>query len=248
MRRTSTMQSLLTAIPLVVHADTAYAAEGPFVPIDLGPGVANAMNNSGRVVGFNYVIGAFSWTLADGMIALGIAGSPTGVNASDQIIGSVGVGGGAHAFSWTPAGGMVELPALGGSSSAHAVSASGQVVDASFAGDLGLRPVLWQPIANLGGRTTLAGCNLKGVNLAGAYLKDGDLSDANLNDSNLARANLTDANLTRANLNGANLTNANLVGANLKGAHVKDVIWSNTICPDGTNSDDNGGTCKGHLR
>jgi len=25
------------------------------------------------------------------------------------------------------------------------------------------------------------------------------------------------------------------------------VIWNDTICPDGTNSDDNGGTCVGNL-
>jgi len=28
---------------------------------------------------------------------------------------------------------------------------------------------------------------------------------------------------------------------------LKDVIWSNTICPDGTNSDAHGGTCERHL-
>ena len=46
---------------------------------------------------------------------------------------------------------------------------------------------------------------------------------------------------------GANLTDAKLAGAELKGATVKDVVWSNTICPDGTNSDAHGDTCVGHL-
>jgi len=50
-----------------------------------------------------------------------------------------------------------------------------------------------------------------------------------------------------ANMRGTNLTNANLAGANLQGANIKDAIWSNTICPDGTNSDANGGTCVKHL-
>ena len=82
----------------------------------------------------------------------------------------------------------------------------------------------------------------------GAYLEGRDLSQANLAGANLARANLGGANLNDANMLGANLTRANLAGANLKQANVKDVIWSNTICPDGTNSDANGGTCKGkHL-
>jgi hypothetical protein len=35
----------------------------------------------------------------------------------------------------------------------------------------------------------------------------------------------------------ADLTNADLTG----------VTWSHTFCPDHTNSDDNGGTCVGHL-
>ena len=42
---------------------------------------------------------------------------------------------------------------------------------------------------------------------------------------------------------GANLTGANLTGANLAG-----VTWSNTTCPDGTNSGAGiGATCVGHL-
>jgi len=49
------------------------------------------------------------------------------------------------------------------------------------------------------------------------------------------------------NLKDANLTGATLVGADLKGANVKGVTWSHTVCPDGTNSDANGGTCLGHL-
>src|SRR2546426_3925966 len=104
------------------------------------------------------------------------------------------------------------------------LNASGQVVGYSTTpGDVQIHAVLWQSIAKLGCKATLAGCNLKGVNLAGAYLPG--------------------ANLSGSNLKGANLTNANLAGANLKGANVKDVIWSNTICPDGTNSDANGATC-----
>jgi uncharacterized protein YjbI with pentapeptide repeats len=46
----------------------------------------------------------------------------------------------------------------------------------------------------------------------------------------------------------ANLTNATLAGASLDGSNIKGVVWSNTICPDGSNSDANGGTCRGHLR
>ena len=178
------------------------------------------------------------------------AADAVAVNDSGQVVGGFTLANRSshYAFSWTPAGGMVELPTLGeGTSEAVAVNARGQVVGASFNTDGLLRPVLWQPIANLGCHATLAGCNLQGANLAGAYLKDGDLSDANLKSANLARANLSGANLQGANLKGANLTNANLAGAGLNGANVKDVVWSHTVCPDGTNSDSNGGTCMGHL-
>jgi hypothetical protein len=75
--------------------------------------------------------------------------------------------------------------------------------------------------------------------------------------ADLRNANLNGASLRNANLTGANLTGASLRGSDLKGATIKDVIWSNTICPDGINSNasvhtDQGGrrtpqTCEGHL-
>ena len=46
----------------------------------------------------------------------------------------------------------------------------------------------------------------------------------------------------RANLTGADLTNADLTGADLNW-----VIWDDTTCPDGTNSDNNGNTCENNL-
>jgi uncharacterized protein YjbI with pentapeptide repeats len=55
------------------------------------------------------------------------------------------------------------------------------------------------------------------------------------------------ANLINADLSGADLSGADLSGADLSGASLFGVIWSNTTCPDSTNSDDNGGTCEGHL-
>jgi probable HAF family extracellular repeat protein len=172
------------------------------------------------------------------------------VNDSGQVVGrsSTTFSTQQRAFSWTAAGGMVDLGTLGGNfSGARAVNDSGQVLGYSTAENGPLRAVLWQPIANLGCKETLAGCNLKGVKLAGAYLNSADLSGTNLKDANLARANLSGANLKGANLAGANLANANLTGAKLGRANVKGVIWSNTICPDGTNSDAHNGTCNGHL-
>ena len=93
----------------------------------------------------------------------------------------------------------------------------------------------------------LSGANLKGANLSGANLSGASLSGANLNKANLSGVNLSGANLSGANLNSANLTGANLSGANVTGANLGKVTWSNTTCPDGTNSNADGGTCAGHL-
>jgi hypothetical protein len=100
----------------------------------------------------------------------------------------------------------------------------------------------------------LAGCNLHGLDLsnailAGADLSSGtDLSNANLNEAGVSGANLSFANLSGANLNKVDLTGANLTGAITIGANFNKVIWSNTICPDGTNSNaSTPETCVGHL-
>jgi uncharacterized protein YjbI with pentapeptide repeats len=69
---------------------------------------------------------------------------------------------------------------------------------------------------------------LQGVSLKGAILRDADLS--------------------RADLTAADFTNADLTGASLSGAILNDAVWKNTICPDGKNSDQVEGTCRGHLK
>ena len=61
----------------------------------------------------------------------------------------------------------------------------------------------------------------------------------------LTVADLTSAYLWAVNLNGANLSGADLSKANLTDANLKNIEQDGTICPDGTNSDDHGGTCIG---
>jgi hypothetical protein len=100
--------------------------------------------------------------------------------------------------------------------------------------------------ANLAG-TRLDHANLTGANLSSAVLSYATLSYANLTGANLSKATLTSANLTGANLTGANLAGANLAGATLQGVTVTGVSWSNAVCPDGSNSSKDGGTCVGHL-
>lgn len=82
----------------------------------------------------------------------------------------------------------------------------------------------------------------------GANLDGANLSGANLNRANLSGARLSGANLTRANLTSANLTDARLDYALTALANFNRVTWSNTQCPDTTNSNDNNGTCIGHLQ
>jgi outer membrane protein assembly factor BamB len=86
------------------------------------------------------------------------------------------------------------------------------------------------------------GRNLKGATLTGCYLPNASLAGANASGANmsgayLAGANLSSVNFTQANLRGAVLTNANVTGAK----------WLQTTCPDGTLSNNDGGTCAGHL-
>jgi uncharacterized protein YjbI with pentapeptide repeats len=81
------------------------------------------------------------------------------------------------------------------------------------------------------------------ANFTNATLSRSQLDNLNLSGANLTGASLAQADLWGANLTGANLTNANLQGADLTGANLTDVIWSNTTCPDGTLSDNNGGFC-----
>jgi uncharacterized protein YjbI with pentapeptide repeats len=100
--------------------------------------------------------------------------------------------------------------------------------------------------ANLAG-ANVAGSNLMGANLAGADLAGTNLSGGNLKGDSLKGANLTNANLKNDNLQGADLSGANLHGAITSGANLQGITWSNTVCPDGTNSDHDGGTCTGDL-
>ncbi len=112
-------------------------------------------------------------------------------------------------------------------------------------------------LVNLTG-ATLTGATLTGANLTGANLTGADLTSATLTGANLALVNLSGVNLSNANLNGASLALVDLAGANLSGATLtgatglkqstlKNVVWSNTTCPDGTNSNNDSGSCVGHF-
>ena len=99
---------------------------------------------------------------------------------------------------------------------------------------------------------SLIDAELNGVIFTGAILQSAKLRGANLSGLNMSNADLTQADVRDTNLNNADLRNADLsfaemTGASLIGADLTGVIWFNTICPDGSNSNDNGGTCVNNL-
>jgi uncharacterized protein YjbI with pentapeptide repeats len=95
------------------------------------------------------------------------------------------------------------------------------------------------------------------ANLANAVWRDGSAVGASFDGADLHRidlrgttvraGSLVDADLRYARLDGVDFTNTDLTGANWRRATgLGSAIFSNTTCPDGTNSDANGGTCIGH--
>lgn len=90
--------------------------------------------------------------------------------------------------------------------------------------------------------TRLSSANLDGATFDGASMTGADLSRASL-----VGTTLTGADLKGALLIDATLTRTDLSGADLTGAVLDGVTWSSTICVDGENSDNAGGTCAGHL-
>jgi uncharacterized protein YjbI with pentapeptide repeats len=82
-------------------------------------------------------------------------------------------------------------------------------------------------------RADLTGATFYGGTAIGAVFHNADLTGASLSYADLTDADFTNANLTDVEASGSPI----MAGA----------TWSNTICRDGTNSDDNGGTCCGHM-
>ena len=91
----------------------------------------------------------------------------------------------------------------------------------------------------------LYGCDLSNVDLSHADLSGAELSTANLAHAVLVGANLSGADLSYSNSWGVDFTDADLSGARLTDASLTGVIWSNTTCPDGSNSDNHANTCVG---
>lgn len=87
-------------------------------------------------------------------------------------------------------------------------------------------------------------------------VSNGNFSGCDFSNTNLSnppsntdfQAYGTHTNFTNTNLTNSNFTNANLTHVtDMNTATLTGAIWSNTTCPDGTNSDNDGGTCLNNL-
>jgi len=107
----------------------------------------------------------------------------------------------------------------------------------------------------LGAGYAVQGANLTDADLTGANLTDAligaDLATGNpadLADADMEGANLSGATVFEVDMTGAFLNNANLTGASgLETSDLSGVVWDNTTCPDGMNSNDDGDTCVNNL-
>lgn len=108
--------------------------------------------------------------------------------------------------------------------------------------------------------------NVSGANFSGNFLHSFDLPGAIAQNANFSGASMTSMNMRDTDLRGADLSatslgfvsfhnadfrDATLLGAERNsGVHFDGVIWGNTTCADGSNSDDNDGdnfTCEGNF-
>jgi uncharacterized protein YjbI with pentapeptide repeats len=110
------------------------------------------------------------------------------------------------------------------------------------------------------------GGNLSGANLSNNWLSSVDfessvlqnaaftgayLSGVDMRNADLRGADLSFTTLWYVSLSNADLRNANLLGAELRaGTSLDGILWGNTTCSDGSNSDDNDGdnfTCESNF-
>jgi uncharacterized protein YjbI with pentapeptide repeats len=108
--------------------------------------------------------------------------------------------------------------------------------------------------------------NLTGANISNTWLHSFDLPGAIVQNANFSGSNMRFMNMRDTDLRGADLSFAELLYVNLSNADLRDatllgaergngvsldgVIWGNTICADGSNSDDDDGdnfTCEGNF-
>jgi len=99
-------------------------------------------------------------------------------------------------------------------------------------------------------RTQFVGASFAYASMRGAVLDKVLFVNADFRGTDLTGATLRCNDFSNARFQGADMTDANLTFSYIgrdRPQNLSGVYWNNTTCPDGTNSDDNGGTCIGHL-
>lgn len=120
--------------------------------------------------------------------------------------------------------------------------------------------------------TDLSAVFANSADFSGAVLNDVQANNANFDNANFTNTIITGSSFIQTAFRGANLNGSAITGSQFNGpfdnaillnitfnnviltgssgldtASRTGVTWSNTTCPDGTNSDGNGDTCEGHL-
>ncbi len=94
---------------------------------------------------------------------------------------------------------------------------------------------------------TLSDAKLPDAELAGADMTGARMTDSHLTDADLTGADLQDVDFDGGSLEGANFTQADLDDAYMTPVNVTGAVWDDTTCPDGSNSNNHGGTCANNL-
>ena len=94
--------------------------------------------------------------------------------------------------------------------------------------------------------------NFSGATLSQPDFAFSDLSGASFVNATLSQPDVVDtmfvgADFSNAKIVGAEIANSDFTGAEMRNAELVNNDWSNTICPNGQNSDAQGGTCDGSL-
>lgn len=96
--------------------------------------------------------------------------------------------------------------------------------------------------------SNLSNANFVGIsNLGLQFTDDTNLTNAQFNGATLNGATFRFSPVDGADFTNAQFLNANLQGTNFTGANLTGATWSNTICPNGSNSDNNNNTCLSNL-
>ena len=94
----------------------------------------------------------------------------------------------------------------------------------------------------------LTNADISNASAAGSSFDHTNLTNANFSNTDMSQVSMQNATIQNTNFSNVNFTNAFLQGSTgFSSANVNGATWSNTTCPDGTNSDNNGHTCVGHF-